>query len=303
MGAKSGAAEETWLRPETCQGLFTNYLNVVTSVRRGASRLPFGIAQTGRAFRNEISPRDFLFRQREFEQFELEWFCDPADARTWHSSLVKDARAWVEAQGVPSQSLKEVVLEKDDLAHYAVMGTDIYFDFPGFGWGEVLGVAHRGSHDMDSHEKASGKRLLPAGEEVRPHVIEPSFGADRILMAVLVSCLNVTEKRSVLSLPTHLSPFKACVMALAPKDPGHAARAQRVLSSLQRAGFSTETRTAGTVGARYRQSDEIGTSFCITADDQEDTVTVRDRDSTEQVRVAIADVVSHIRARTTEKDE
>lgn len=298
MGAKSGAGEETWLRPETCQGLFTNYLNVVTSVRRGASRLPFGIAQTGRAFRNEISPRDFLFRQREFEQFELEWFCDPIEARTWHSSFVRESRAWVEAQGVPSHSLKEVVLEKDDLAHYAVLGTDIYFDFPGFGWGEVLGVAHRGSHDMDSHEKASGKRLLPAGEDLKPHVIEPSFGADRILMAVLVSCLNVTEKRSVLSLPIHLSPYKACVLALAPKDENHSSRAQHIFSSLQKAGISVEMRTAGTVGARYRQSDEIGTPFCITADDHEDIVTVRERDSMQQVSVAISDVVSHIKART-----
>ena len=310
VGPADGGDFEAYLRPETAQGIFVAFQQVM-SVSRG--RFPMGIAQMGRAFRNEVSPRNFLFRQREFEQFELEYFCLPHDAPQQHARLLADTDAWLESIGLSGDTVRHVTAPADDLAHYALACTDIEYNFPSMGWGELLGVANRGDYDLRMHEQGSGEKMsirpppgpgeTKPGEPVIPYVIEPSFGADRIFLALLCQLLQTEESgRAVFRLPSHLPPTQVAILPLLRR--AHLTeRASQLAATLRgsgrrRGGVRVDYDDRGSIGKRYRRHDEVGTPLCVTVDEEasgdaaQDTVTVRFRDSMEQVRVGEGDLVA-----------
>ncbi len=290
-------ANTVWLRPETAQGIFSNYKNVVDSFYPD---LPFGIAQQGKAFRNEISPRDFIFRSREFEQMEIEYFVQPDKWEEAFEHWVGQCKEWFKELGLPEDMVHELEVPESDRAHYSKRTIDFEFDFP-IGREELMGLAYRTDFDLKNIHDNSGKSMeytiKGTNDKFIPHVIEPSFGVERALIAVLSSAYTEDEqngeKRIYLKLPEHLAPVKFCVSPLLKNKPELVEKAREVYKAMKAKHGHVMWDDNGNIGKRYRRQDEIGTPKCIVIDFQtleDKTVTVRDRDTTEQERVAIQDL-------------
>jgi glycyl-tRNA synthetase len=295
VGPVKESGSTAYLRPETAQGIFVNFKNVLQFARK---KPPFGIAQVGKSFRNEITPGNFIFRTREFEQMEMEFFVPPAEAEQWFDHWCAERERWYLELGIRADHLRLREHEADELSHYSSATSDIEYLFP-IGWSELEGIANRGDFDLTQHATFSGEKLeyfdQGTGERYVPHVIEPAAGADRATLAFLVDAYDEEEvdgdQRTVLRLHPRLAPVKAAVLPLVRKD-GQPEVAHEVVRSL-RGRVQVEYDEGGSIGKRYRRQDEIGTPWCVTIDHQtlEDrTVTVRDRDSLAQDRVAIDDV-------------
>ena len=302
VGPVEDTAHLAYLRPETAQGIFVNFRSVLETSRM---KVPFGIAQIGKSFRNEITPGNFLFRTREFEQMELEFFVRPGEDERWYGYWCDERFRWYTDLGLHRERLRLRAHGADELAHYAKGCADIEYQFP-FGWSELEGVANRTDFDLRRHAEHSGKDLSYFDEERRerylPYVIEPSAGADRSALAFLVDAFDEDEvegeSRVVLRLHPRLAPYKAAVFPLLRKE-GQPERARRIYEAL-RHRFPADYDQAGSIGRRYRRQDEIGTPFGITVDHEtlrDGTVTLRDRDSTAQVRVAEDRLVDELEAR------
>jgi glycyl-tRNA synthetase len=311
MGPVEEDAALTYLRPETAQGIFVNFDNVLQATRR---KLPFGIAQVGKAFRNEITPGNFIFRSREFEQMEIEYFVNPNERlggrpadEVWHDRWIDDCRAWFERYGLDPEHVRLHEHAGEELAHYSKRTVDLLYRFP-MGWSELMGIANRTDFDLKQHAKFSGKSLTWFDEErkehVVPYVIEPSAGVDRALLAFLLDAYREEqvrgEKRVVLRLHPELAPVKIAVLPLLKKRPEIVATCHELRARLARRWAALYDDTAA-IGRLYRRQDEVGTPFCVTVDVKtvgdaekreagDGRVTIRDRDSMEQVRVPIADV-------------
>jgi glycyl-tRNA synthetase len=298
IGPVEDTASTIYLRPETAQGIFSNFANLLDTQR---VKLPFGVAQTGKSFRNEITPGNFIFRTREFEQMEMEFFVrpDPAEELKWFEYWVDARFQWYVKYGINPGHLRLRPHSEDELSHYSRGTTDIEYLYP-FGWGELEGIARRGSFDLEQHALHSSKDLSYFEEEsksrFRPWVIEPAAGVDRAMLAFLLDAYDEDvvegDERIVLHLDPRLAPIKVAVFPLLRKD-GQPEKAHNVRAMLQ-PYFTVGYDQAGSIGRRYRRMDEIGTPFAVTIDHQtmqDDTVTLRDRDSTEQVRVPIAGLV------------
>jgi glycyl-tRNA synthetase len=291
-----GALEETgtqvYLRPETAQGIFINFKNVAQIARR---KPPFGIAQIGKSFRNEITPGNFIFRTLEFEQMEMEFFVPPAEADEWYRYWLDERMAWHRRYGIRASTLRLRAHDEDELSHYSSGTSDIEFLFP-IGWSELEGIANRGDYDLTQHTNASGTKLEwveQDGSRYTPHVIEPALGVNRSMLAFLCDAYDeevVAEReRTVLRLHPQLAPVKAAVLPLIGKSEDMVSKARALFDEL-RAVASVEYDDSGAIGRRYRRQDEIGTPFALTIDEQtlaDDTVTIRDRDSLEQERIPL----------------
>ena len=299
VGAAEDADALAYLRPETAQGIFTNYKNIVDSFYPD---LPFGVAQQGKAFRNEISPRDFIFRTREFEQMEIEYFIDPANWEAEFEKWLGLCRDWCGAIGLPSDKVHEREVSSEDRAHYSRRTVDFEFDYPS-GRQEMFGLAYRTDFDLMNIQKHSGKNMeyikKGASERFVPHVIEPSFGVERAIMAVLATAYTEDEmsgeKRIYLKLPERLAPIKYAVSPLLKNKPELVSRAQEVYAALKKQHGRVMWDDNANIGKRYRRQDEIGTPHCVVIDFEtleNNTVTVRDRDTAKQSRVTIADLIS-----------
>ena len=293
MGPVQDDAARTYLRPETAQGIFINFKNVLQFARR---KPPFGIAQIGKSFRNEITPGNFVFRTREFEQMEMEFFVPPGDATEWHRRWMEERMRWYTDLGIRPDMLRLREHGAEELSHYSSATSDVEYLFP-IGWSELEGIANRGDFDLTQHAEFSGEKLeyfdQEKGEAYVPHVIEPAAGVDRSLLAFVVDAYDVEEvegrKRTVLRLHPRLAPVKAAVLPLVSKA-GMPEKARALYEEL-RDRVPAEYDEGGSIGRRYRRQDEIGTPWGVTVDGQtmeDDTVTLRDRDSLEQVRVPIA---------------
>jgi glycyl-tRNA synthetase len=294
-----------YLRPETAQGMFTNFANVLGTTRK---KPPFGIAQVGKSFRNEITPQNFVFRTREFEQMEMEYFVPPDEAPKWFDYWLAERMQWYLDLGMPTDKLRLRHHEPSELSHYSRGTADVEFEFP-WGWDELEGIANRGDYDLSAHAAKSGVALdyfdPQTNERYTPYVIEPAAGATRTMMAFLLAAYTEDEvggeARTVLRLHWRLAPYQVAVLPLSKKDTLEPV-ARKVLASLQ-PHFMCDYDVTQSIGRRYRRQDEIGTPWCVTVDFdslEDDAVTVRDRDTTEQVRVPIADLVSELRRRTGE---
>jgi glycyl-tRNA synthetase len=293
VGAATDDTSIAYLRPETAQGIFTNYKNIVDTIYPD---LPFGVAQAGKAFRNEISPRDFVFRSREFNQMEIEYFCDPADWKTLFDDWLQSYHDWLESLGLPKAKIHDLEVPDADRAHYSKRTVDIEFDYP-IGREELMGIAYRTDFDLKNIERASGKSMdytvKGTNEKLVPHVIEPSIGTERLIMAVLTSAYEEQGDRVVLKLTPELAPYKICVSPLLKNKPELVARAQAVFTTLKQKYGAVAWDDNGNIGKRYRRQDEIGTPRCVVIDFDtltDDTVTVRDRDTMMQTRVNVADL-------------
>ena len=310
QGVTEDSQNEIYLRPETAQGIFVNFKNVARTTRK---RVPFGIAQVGKSFRNEITPGNFTFRTREFEQMELEFFCKPGTELEWFAYWKDFCHQWLLGLGMQDDNLRLRDHDPEELSHYSNATTDFEFAFP-FGWGELWGVASRTNYDLNAHQTTSGKDQTyfdqEAGEHYIPFVIEPSLGADRVTLAFLVDAYDEEvvgqdkngkdDVRTVLRLHPALAPFKCAVLPLS-KKLGPAALEIRDQLSKE---FMVDYDEAGSIGKRYRRQDEIGTPYCITVDfdtvgdgekEADHCVTVRDRDTMEQVRLPIAQLKEYLR--------
>jgi glycyl-tRNA synthetase len=305
-GPVEGEGATAYLRPETAQGMFTNFNNVLAATRK---KPPFGIAQVGKSFRNEITPQNFVFRTREFEQMEMEYFVPPADAPEWHKYWIKVRYDWYVDLGIPPEKLRLHEHAKEDLSHYSKGTTDVEFEFP-WGFDELEGVANRGDYDLTQHSNASGVKLeffdQTTNEHYTPYVIEPAAGATRAMMAFLLSAYHEDqvegEVRTVLRLDWRLAPFQVAVLPLS-KKPELEGVSQSVLEQLQ-PYFMCDYDVTQSIGRRYRRQDEVGTPFCITVDFEslnDHNVTVRDRDTTAQTRVKIDDLLGELRTRTGQR--
>src|SRR3989441_11254436 len=304
MGPVEEQAAVIFLRPETAQGIYVNYLNVLQSSRQ---KLPFGIAQIGKAFRNEITPGNFTFRTREFEQMEIEYFVMPGTDEEWHQKWIDERFAWYQKYGIRRENIRLREHGKDELAHYAKRCVDVEYLFP-MGWSELEGIANRTDYDLKQHSEFSGKALEYFDEEskqrVVPYVIEPSAGADRSALAFLVDAYHEEEvrgeKRVVLKFDPQLAPIKIAVLPLLKKNSGIVETAHKLCADLRKRWHSVYDDTAS-IGRLYRRQDEVGTPFCVTVDVQtvgddkspaDEKVTIRDRDTMEQVRVSMAPLES-----------
>ena len=298
VGATESEDSVAYLRPETAQGIFTNFKNVVDSFYPD---LPFGIAQQGKAFRNEIAPRDFVFRSREFEQMEIEYFVNPENWQEAFDELLKSTHEFLEALGLNPDNIHELDVPAEDRAHYSKKTIDIEYDFP-IGKEELMGIAYRTDFDLMNIQRVSGKSMeytiKGTNEKFVPHVIEPSFGVERALMAVLSSAYREDEqngsKRVYLALPEHLAPVKFAVSPLLKNKPELVEKAREIYANLSKKNPGRVMwDDNGNIGKRYRRQDEIGTPHCVVVDFQtleDDTVTVRERDTTEQQRVKVEEL-------------
>lgn len=300
VGATTDSGSVAYLRPETCQSIFTQFKNVCTVSRQ---KIPFGIAQIGKAFRNEITPRNFIFRSREFEQMEMEFFCHEKEAEKWFEYWVSERINWFYGLGLKKASLHLRPHRKDELAHYAKSCTDVEFDMP-FGTSELEGIANRTNYDLSQHIKCSGKDLSWFDEATKerfvPHVIETSVGVDRTMLAVLVDAYREEdvkgEMRVVMGFHPALAPYQAAVFPLSGKLEAPAHNLEHDL----RKYFVTDFDDVGSIGKRYRRHDEIGTPYCITYDfqsEEDHAVTIRDRDSMQQDRVAMDKVMEYLKGK------
>ncbi|MBF6614367.1 MAG: glycine--tRNA ligase [Chloroflexi bacterium] len=298
VGPVEDDASVAYLRPETAQGIFVNFFNVQQSMRR---KLPFGIAQQGKAFRNEITPGNFIFRTREFEQMEMEFFVKPGTDEQWYRQWVDNRYNWYIKYGISPDHLRIREHQKEELAHYARATSDIEYTFP-WGWGELEGVANRGDFDLRRHSDASNKDLSyfddETGERILPYVIEPAVGPDRIALIFLLEAYHEEpdkdETRVVLRFHPELAPIKVAVLPLSRKLGEEAHN----VHSLVRSHFMSQYDDTGSIGKRYRRQDEIGTPLCVTVDFDtlaDSAVTVRDRDSMEQVRVPLDALVQKLK--------
>jgi glycyl-tRNA synthetase len=299
IGAVEDSSSIAYLRPETAQGIFINFKNVLQLARR---KPPFGIAQVGKSFRNEITPGNFLFRTREFEQMEMEYFVPPQEADRWYRHWIDERFGWYTRYGLRESHLRVRPHDPDELSHYSSGTSDIEYLFP-IGWSELEGIANRGDYDLTQHTKYSGTKLEfvgQDGERYTPHVIEPAAGADRALLAFLIDAYDeevVAEReRTVLRFHPQIAPVKAAVLPLIPRDAQIAEKARALYEEL-RPHFMVEYDDSGQIGRRYRRQDEIGTPFAFTIDEQtvaDETVTIRDRDSLAQERLAIGQVAARL---------
>ncbi len=301
-GPVEGAGADVFLRPETAQGMFLNFANVLQTSRK---KPPFGIAQVGKSFRNEITPGNFIFRTREFEQMEMEFFVPPADGPKWYEYWCAERLNWYRELGIPAELLRMRAHDADELSHYSTGTSDIEFKFP-WGWGELEGVAQRTDYDLKQHAQHSGQKLdyfdQATNERYVPFVIEPAAGATRTMAAFLLAAYDEDEvggeARTILRLHPRLAPYKVAVLPLSKKD---------TLSPLARQVFQTLSNQymvdyddTQSIGRRYRRQDEVGTPLCVTVDFDsldDDAVTIRDRDTTEQVRVPITSLLGELSAR------
>jgi glycyl-tRNA synthetase len=301
-GPVEGSGAEVYLRPETAQGMFTQFKNVLDTSRK---KPPFGIAQVGKSFRNEITPGNFVFRTREFEQMEMEFFVPPTEAQQWYEYWCAERLAWYADHGIPADQLRLRPHDPDELSHYSSGTSDVEFLFP-WGWDELEGIANRGDFDLTQHAEASGEKLeyfdQASGERYVPHVIEPAAGATRTLMAFLMAAYDTDEingeARTVLRLHHRLAPYKVAVLPLSKKET-LTPLAREVLGALQ-PWFMCDYDETQAIGRRYRRQDEIGTPYCVTVDFdslEDRAVTIRDRDSLEQVRIPIDGLVDELRSR------
>ena len=298
QGVTEDATSTLYLRPETAQGIFVDFTSVQRSMRK---KIPFGIGQIGKSFRNEITPGNFIFRVREFEQMELEFFCKPGTDLEWFSYWREFCHNWLLSIGLKEERIRLRDHSPEELCFYSKATTDFEFLFP-FGWGELWGVADRTDYDLTQHQNTSKKDLTyfdqETGERYVPYVVEPSLGVERTVLAVLCNAYDEEEVgegdvRTVLRLHPYLAPFKAAVLPLSKKL---SEKAGEVYSELAK-HFHVDFDDAGSIGKRYRREDEIGTPFCITYDFESETdgcVTIRDRDTMEQVRLPIGDLVKYI---------
>ena len=300
QGVTEDSTTELYLRPETAQGIFVNFKNILRTSRR---KLPFGVCQIGKSFRNEITPGNFTFRTREFEQMELEFFCKPGEDLKWFDYWRSYCKSFLLSLGMTEEHLRLRDHEKEELSHYSNATTDFEFLFP-FGWGELWGVADRTNFDLTAHQNESGESMEyfdpDTNEKYIPYVIEPSLGADRVALAFLIDAYDEevvdaekNDTRVVLHLHPALAPYKAAVLPLSKKLSDKAAEVFRSLTK----DFMVDFDEAGSIGKRYRRQDEIGTPFCITYDFDSETdgaVTVRDRDTMEQVRIPITELSAYI---------
>ncbi len=300
QGVTEDSAAEVYLRPETAQGIFVNFKNIQRTSRK---KVPFGVCQIGKSFRNEITPGNFTFRTREFEQMELEFFCRPGTDLEWFAYWRGFCRDWLLNLSMKEENLRLRDHEKEELSHYSKATTDFEFLFP-FGWGELWGVADRTDYDLTAHQKESGESMeyfdQETGEKFIPYVIEPSLGADRVTLAFLIDAYDEevvdpekNDVRTVLRLHPALAPYKCAVLPLSKKL---AEQANAIYSDLSK-DFMVDYDDAGSIGKRYRRQDEIGTPICITFDFdslEDQCVTVRDRDTMEQERIPITSLKSYI---------
>lgn len=301
QGVVENSTSQIYLRPETAQGIFVNFKNVQRSMRK---KLPFGIGQIGKSFRNEITPGNFIFRTREFEQMELEFFCVPGTELDWHAKWKDICENWLLDLGMTKENIRLRDHDPEELSHYSNATTDIEFKFP-FGWGELWGVASRTDYDLKQHMEHSGQDMtyqdLLTNEKYIPYCIEPSVGVDRVLLAFLCDAYNEEEvgendTRTVLKFHPALAPYKAAILPLSKKLSD---KASEVYSQLS-ANFMVDFDETGSIGKRYRRQDEIGTPFCITYDfesENDGMVTVRERDTMEQTRIAISELKRYIEER------
>lgn len=298
VGAAAGSTSIAYLRPETAQSIFVNFKNIMATNR---VKLPFGVAQVGKAFRNEITPKQFLFRMREFEQMELEWFCSPSDARMWFDFWVNQRLAWYAWLGVNPERVRARVYKAEELSHYSTATSDIEYCFP-FGWKELEGVAYRGNFDLTQHSKHSGKDLAVFNDATKesyvPHVVESSVGVDRLFLTLLFEAYDEepTDEgvRVVLKLHPMLAPIKAAFFPLV-KD--QIEPMEKLYRAVRATGIPVQFDSSGSIGKRYRRHDEIGTPLCFTYDfesDNDGCVTVRHRDTMKQERIPCDQILSYI---------
>jgi len=311
IGPLEGEASQAYLRAETCQGIYVNFLNVLNSSRL---KIPFGIAQIGKSFRNEITPGNFIYRTREFEQMEMQWFCPPDKAAEFFAYWKEERMKWYLGLGLKKENLRFREVGQDELAHYARSAVDIEYKFP-FGWKEIEGVHNRGDWDLSNHAKHSGQDLSYFDEEKKeryfPHIIETSVGADRSFLAFLIDAYDevkggrtkttesVKEEEVVLRLNGRIAPIKLAILPLLKNKPELVKKAKEVFDLLK-TDFYCQYDEAGSIGRRYRRQDEVGTVFCLTVDFdslEKDDLTLRDRDTMEQERIKIADLPSVIKKR------
>tara|TARA_X000000950_G_scaffold67010_1_gene82666 strand:- start:3820 stop:5172 length:1353 start_codon:yes stop_codon:yes gene_type:complete len=320
VGPLQDSGNFAYLRPETAQAIFTNFKNVVDST---SPKLPFGIAQIGKAFRNEITPRNFIFRVREFEQMELEFFVKPGEDEAWHDTWVEERLKWWEEQGVPREHIELYHVPADELAHYSKATIDLMYTFP-HGVEELEGIANRTDFDLGSHTKAQGDFSLTAAVQPNtdsnaklalqdletkewqvPYVIEPSAGVDRGVLAVMneayrVETLENGSERTVMAFAPHLAPIKVAILPLKRNHEGIVDKAKTLKKSLMKLGIGRiHYEDTGNIGKGYRRHDEVGTPLCVTVDfqtiEEDDTVTVRDRDSMAQHRIATSQLANYVR--------
>ena len=303
QGVTEDAKNELYLRPETAQGIFVNFPNIQRTTRR---KIPFGVCQIGKSFRNEITPGNFTFRTREFEQMELEFFCKPGTELEWFSYWKDYCHKWLLSLGMRDENLRLRDLEQKELSHYSNATTDFEYLFP-FGWGELWGVASRTNFDLTQHQNTSGKSLeyfdQTTNEKYLPYVVEPSLGADRVALAFLCDAYDEevvdaekNDTRVVMHLHPALAPMKAAILPLSKKLSEGAMKVHDLLAKR----FMVEYDDAGSIGKRYRRQDEIGTPMCVTYDFDSETdgcVTVRDRDTMEQIRLPIDELTAFIEKR------
>jgi len=300
MGPVQDKGSQIYLRPETAQGIFVNFENVMTSARK---KIPFGIGQIGKSFRNEITPGNFIFRTREFEQMEMEFFCQPDSADEWFNYWIEFSHSWFELIGIKKSNLRKREHTTDERPHYAKAALDIEYNFP-WGWGELETINNRSDHDLKSHSEKSGKDLSFFDEESKeryiPYVIEPAMGADRTVLAVICDAYDEEdlgdEKRSLLRFKPIISPIQVAVLPLS-KNEKLAEVSNEIYKKLQKI-YRCQFDNTQSIGKRYRRQDEIGTPICLTIDfdtvEKDQCVTLRHRDTMDQIRIKIEDIEKEI---------
>ncbi|ENY54209.1 glycine--tRNA ligase [Metamycoplasma alkalescens] len=300
LGAIDNNSAETFLRPETAQGIFVNFKNLVRSSR---AKLPFGIGQIGKSFRNEITPRDFIFRTREFEQMELEFFCEEKDSNEFYQYWINKCQTLILSLGLKKENIRIREHQVDELSHYSKGTSDIEYLFP-FGWGELLGIANRGDYDLKQHMKFSGESLeylKEDGSKIIPYVIEPSIGLDRLLFALLIDAFAIeqlpnNEERVLLKLNKKIAPYQLAILPLMKKQ---SEQAKKIFEDLLvHTNLRITYDESGSIGKRYRRQDAIGTPYCITIDfdtELKQTVTIRNRDTMKQDIIAIDEIEKYFK--------
>lgn len=301
VGPVAELASEAYLRPETAQGMFYNFKNILNSMR---AKLPFGIAQIGKAFRNEITPRNFIFRVREFEQMELEFFVEPEEADKWFNYWVEERYKWYLKLGFRKENIRKREYAKEELAHYSAATIDIEYQFP-WGFDELEGIANRTNYDLSRHSHFSGEELVYFDEKTKkkilPYVIEPSVGVERLLLAILLEFYDEDEiegeTRRIFRFPPFLAPIEVAIFPLLGNRKQLVKKSQEIYQIVKN-DFIAFYDDSGSIGRRYRRQDEIGTPFCLTIDFQtleDETVTIRDRDSTKQERIKIGEISDYLK--------